>query len=291
MTFETLQALGTRIEDAFFIIGSCILLIEVAECLFKGRPKGRGLWEMAVSFSTQIPTLAFDVFIFSGAYVLYYIIAQSVVPWAIPVNGWTAALAIIVADFFYYWEHRTAHQIRLFWTQHAVHHSSRDYNIATALRFGPMESVWSLIAHLPMVFLGFPPELIFFGILSVLAYQTWLHTQLIGRLGIVELIFNTPSHHRVHHGCDAKYLDKNYAGVLIIWDRIFGTFQVEEETPCYGLKREFNSQNPVRVWFSEVPGLWRDLRSTGSFKEGFMLLFRSPNWRPNKPRGQQIAAE
>ncbi|MEM9878518.1 MAG: sterol desaturase family protein [Pseudomonadota bacterium] len=291
MTFETLQALGTRIEDAFFIIGSCILLIEVAERLFKGRPKGRGLWEMAVSFSTQIPTLGFDVFIFSGAYVLYYIIAQGVVPWAIPVNGWTAALAIIVADFFYYWEHRTAHQIRLFWTQHAVHHSSRDYNIATALRFGPMEGVWSLIAHLPMVFLGFPPELIFFGILSVLAYQTWLHTQLIGRLGIVELIFNTPSHHRVHHGCDAKYLDKNYAGVLIIWDRIFGTFQVEEETPCYGLKREFNSQNPVRVWFSEVPGLWRDLRSTGSFKEGFMLLFRSPNWRPNKPRGQQIAAE
>ena len=195
-------------------------------------------------------------------------------------------LAVIVADLTYYWEHRIAHEVRILWTQHAVHHSSRDFNIITGIRFGPLESVWSLIAHIPMALVGFPPELVFFGILTVLAYQTWIHTERIGRLGALELVLNTPSHHRVHHGSDRKYLDRNYAGILIIWDRMFGTFQEEEETPRYGLTRDFDTRNPLRVWFSEIPELTRDLGRSRSVREVFGYLFCRPGWAPNRTKSR-----
>ena len=194
--------------------------------------------------------------------------------------SWTTALlAILAADFANYWEHRIAHRVRIFWTQHTVHHSSRDYNIIKAIRFGPHESVWSLLAHMPLLLIGFPPELIFFGIIVVLAYQTWLHTELVGKLGRLEWVLNTPSHHRVHHECDQKYLDKNYAGILIIWDRMFGSFQEEEETPTYGLTTNFNSKNPIKVWFSEFPELWRNLKSSKTIAEIFGYLFNPPGWK------------
>ena len=280
MTAETIEQLGTRIDDAFFLIGAAIFLIELGEAFFKGSLRGRNIVEMFVSASTQIPYLLVEIFIMTGAYGLYYIIANALVPWSLPITWWTVVLAILLADFTYYWEHRVAHEVRILWTQHAVHHSSRDLNIVTGVRFGPLEGVWSLIAHIPMVFIGFPPELVFVGIITVLAYQTWIHTEAIGKLGVLEKVLNTPSHHRVHHGSDEKYLDKNYGGITIVWDRLFGTYQVEEETPRYGLKGDFDSQNPVRVWFSELPQLCRDVKAAKSFKELWMRLFARPDWEP-----------
>jgi len=276
MNIDAVDRLSTQIDDAFFLIGAAILLIEVATGWFKGDLKARSILEMIASASTQIPYLAGQIFFLTGAYGIYYILADIAVPWSLPVEWWTVALAVLVADFVYYWEHRIAHQVRILWTQHAVHHSSREFNIVTAIRFGPLESLWSFIAHIPLVLLGFAPELIFLGIISVLAYQTWLHTALIGKLGSFEAVLNTPSHHRVHHGSDDKYLDKNYGGILIIWDRMFGSFQVEEETPRYGLKRDFDSRNPLRVWFSELPQLWRDLKSANGPKELMLQLFQRP---------------
>ncbi len=287
MNSDLIAELGTNIDDAFFIIGAAILLIEIAEAWFKGSLKARTLGEMLISGSTQVPSILVEVFILSGAYGLYYVLAQTVVPWSVPVSWWGLALAVLFADFTYYWEHRISHQIRILWTQHAVHHSSRHMNIMTGLRFGPFEGVWTLIAHLPLVFLGFSPEMIFFGILSVLAYQTWIHTELLGKLGWVEGLLNTPSHHRVHHGSDRKYLDKNYGGILIIWDRLFGSFQIEEETPIYGLTRDFDSRNPLEVWFSELPELGRDLRAARTGREAWMRLFGKPGWTPNPRRDQK----
>jgi len=280
LTTDILEGLGTQLENAFFLIGAAILLIELAEAWFKGALKGRKIVEMIASASTQIPSIAFETFIMTGAYAVYYILAEAFVSWTIPITWWTIALGLLVADFIYYWEHRIAHEVRLLWTQHAVHHSSRDYNIVTAIRFGPFEGVWALIVHIPMILIGLPPEMVFFGQLSVLAYQTWIHTETIGKLGPLEKVLNTPSHHRVHHGSDDKYLDKNYAGILIIWDRIFGTFQVEEQTPRYGLKRDFDSPNPIHVWFSELPQLWRDLKAAKSGREVWMRLFARPEWQP-----------
>ena len=284
MSTDMIERLGTRIDDAFFIIAAVVFLIEIAESWFKGSLKGRSFLEMIASASTQIPYLAVEIFIMTGAYGLYFLIAESMVSWTLPITWWTIILALLVADFIYYWEHRIAHEVRILWTQHAVHHSSRDLNIVTSVRFGPFEAIWPLIIHIPMVLLGFPPEMVFFGSLSVLAYQTWIHTESIGKLGFVEKVMNTPSHHRVHHGCDDKYLDKNYGGILIVWDRLFGTFQVEEETPRYGLKRDFNSQNPLQVWFSEIPELWRDLRNAKGLHEIFMRLFARPGWKPGQGR-------
>lgn len=280
MNIETLQKLSTEIDDVFFIIGAIILLIEIAEAWFKGSLKSKNFLEMLASASTQIPYIIVEIFIMTSAYGAYYILAENVIPWELPLTWWVAVLAIIAADFTYYWEHRIAHQVRILWTQHAVHHSSREFNIITGVRFGPLEGVWSMVAYIPMIAVGFPPDLVFFGILSVLAYQTWIHTETIGKLGPIEWVLNTPSHHRVHHGSDRKYLDKNYGGISIIWDRVFGSFQIEEEKPNYGLMRDFDSQNPINVWFSEIPALWQDLKNAKNGREMFMRLFARPGWRP-----------
>ncbi|MCG8325866.1 MAG: sterol desaturase family protein, partial [Thiotrichales bacterium] len=199
-------------------------------------------------------------------------------------TAWTVALAVLVADFLYYWEHRLAHEVRILWLHHAVHHSSRHMNITTAFRFGPFEGVWGAVMLFPMVLMGFPPELAIFGGLVVLAYQTWLHTELIGKLGPLEWLLNTPSHHRVHHGSDDAYLDRNYGGILILWDRLFGSFQAETERPRYGLTRDFDSVNPLVVWFSELPQFFRDLAAARSWREVWMLTFGPPGWRP-EPHG------
>ncbi|MEX0370343.1 MAG: sterol desaturase family protein [Tateyamaria sp.] len=286
MTPAALELLGTRIDEAFLLIGLAILLIELAEVLFKGSHKGRTIAEMLVSASTQIPSIAVQVFILTGAYVIYYILAEVAQPWQVPLTWWGIGLAVVAADFTYYWEHRIAHQVRLLWTQHAVHHSSRDYNIITGIRFGPLEGVWNLIMHIPLVFLGFSPEMIFFGIIVVLAYQTWIHTEVIGKLGWFDKVMNSPANHRVHHGCDDKYIDKNYGGITVIWDQLFGTFQAEEETPRYGLKRDFDSRNPIKVWFSELPGLWHDVTRARTWREAWRYMMRPPGWKPSPDRGE-----
>ncbi|MEM6619280.1 MAG: sterol desaturase family protein [Pseudomonadota bacterium] len=276
-----LDLLTIRIDEAFFMIGAAILLIEIGEMAFKGELRAKTFAEMLVSASTQIPYIVVNTLFLTGAYGVYWVIAYAL-PWSIPVTWWSVLLVVFLADIFYYWEHRIAHEVRVLWTQHAVHHSSRDMNMVTAVRFGPLEGLWSLIIHIPLALMGFAPEAIILGVVAVLAYQTWLHTELIGKLGPLEKVLNTPSHHRVHHGCDEKYLDKNYGGILIIWDRLWGTFQAEEETPRYGLARDFDSRNPVRVWFSELPALGRDLASARSLREAWGYLFGRPGWTPRR---------
>ena len=288
MTANWVYELATQIDEAFFLIGAAILLIEIAEALFKRDHVGKTFLEMVVSASTQIPYLLVETLILTFGYAMYYVIAETVVPWSLPMTWWVIVAVLVLADITYYWEHRIAHEVRLLWTQHAVHHSSRDYNMVTGVRFGPLEGVWSLIAHLPLIFMGFAPELVFFGVIVVLAYQTWLHTELIGKLGPVEWVLNTPSHHRVHHGADDKYLDKNYGGITIVWDRLFGTFQREEETPRYGLKRDFDSKNPGVVWFSEWPALIRDVTQAESWSEAWAYLVKRPGWQPARKGSSKV---
>lgn len=280
MTNDQVFQLATRIDDAFFLIGAAIFAIEILEALLKRSLTGKTIWEMVVSGSTQIPYLLVEATLMTGAYAAFYALGDGLIPWSIPNTWWALVLALAFADLTYYWEHRIAHQVRLLWTQHAVHHSSRDMNIITGVRFGPLESVWALIMHVPMVIMGFAPEVVLGASLVVLAYQSWLHTELIGKLGPLEWILNTPSHHRVHHGSDDKYLDRNYGGILIVWDRTFGTFQEEEETPIYGLNRHFDSQNPFVVWFSEIPQLLHDLRAARGWSGIWGRLFRAPGWKP-----------
>lgn len=278
MTSVELTELGLAIDEVFFLVAGAVFLFELLAAAINKRLEVRTFKDMLASISTQLPYLLAEVFIFGGVYLAYVSMSESFVTWTMPINVWTVIAAILASDFIYYWEHRLAHEVRLLWTQHAVHHSSRFMNVIVAIRFGPFEGAVSGIIHLPLVLLGFPPELVLFGIVTVLAYQGWLHTESIGRLGVLDQFLNTPSNHRVHHGCDEKYLDKNYGGILIIWDRIFGTYQAEEEHPTFGLKRAFESVNPFVVWISEWPGLFRDLGSTASLSDALRVLFAHPDW-------------
>ncbi len=280
MNSSALERLGNSIDESFLLIGVAMLVIELTKGLFTRTLKWRGVADMLASASTQIPFLLIEVFVLAFAYSFYTLVYENYITWGFGINLTGILLAIVVADFFYYWEHRFAHVVRVLWIHHAVHHSSRYMNIITGVRFGPFEGVWSMIALFPMLLLGFAPELIIFGTLVVIAYQTWIHTELIGKLGPLEWFLNTPSHHRVHHGCDEKYLDKNYGGIFIVWDRLFGTFQEEEERPFYGLARDFDSVNPIKIWFSELPKFFVDLLKSKSISELCGRLFRPPHWQP-----------
>ena len=209
-----------------------------------------------------------------------------------PAGKWVAAVLLFLGvDLAYYWFHRIAHEYNAPWAGHVVHHSSEDYNLAVALRQGTFQGVFSWVFYLPLALLGFPPA--WFAAMSSFdtLYQFWIHTRLIGKLGPLELVLNTPSHHRVHHGRNPKYLDKNYAGTLIIWDRMFGTFQVEEEEPVYGLTKPLDSWNPlwanVHVWRD----LFRDAWLARRWVDKLRIWFMPQGWRPEGLPANPAAAE
>lgn len=259
------------------------LALELLNDLLTRRASGERFLETLSSLFTQVPYYFAEAIVFAGAVSLYFVVYEYI-PWKIPVNGLTVVLTLLAADFIYYVQHYCLHKVRLLWLAHSVHHSSQMMNTATAFRFSIFDPLVSVLFHFPLVLMGFNPILIVVGEILVLAYQFWIHNEIIGRLGPLEWVFNTPSHHRVHHGSDSKYLDRNYGGVLIIWDRLFGTFQKEEETPTYGLTTPMTSKNPVTVQFYEFPKLVRDLKQATSAGEASGYLFKAPGWQPTRGR-------
>ena len=194
---------------------------------------------------------------------------------------WAAAVALLLGvDLGYYWFHRISHERNLPWAGHVVHHSSEEYNLTVALRQGATQSLFSWVFYLPLALLGFPP--LWFLAVSAFdtLYQFWIHTRVIDRLGPLEWVLNTPSHHRVHHARNAQYLDKNYAGVLIVWDRWFGTFEPEVEPPVYGLTKPLDSWNPVwanlHVWADLVRDAWMAPR----WADKLRVWIAPQGWRP-----------
>ena len=188
-------------------------------------------------------------------------------------------ILLILQDFFYYWFHRASHRTRWMWAAHVAHHSSERMNFSTAFRQSlmyPIAGMW--LFWVPLVIIGFEPKWVIFAVLLNLGLQFFVHTQWIRTLGPLEYLFNTPSHHRVHHGRNPQYIDKNYAGVLIIWDKMFGTFEHEVETVRYGVTKPVESFNPLVVTFREWGDLFRDLRQKKlSFRQKLRLIFSPPN--------------
>lgn len=201
----------------------------------------------------------------------------------IPFAWWSWLLIFFLDDFAYYWNHRIAHRSRLFWASHVVHHSSEKYNLSTALRQTWTGSFYTFIFWIWISFLGFHPLMILTQMSISLIYQYWIHTELINKMpSWFEFIFNTPSHHRVHHGSNPLYLDKNHAGILIIWDRMFGTFQpeLEEEKVVYGLTTNINTFNPLKIAFNEWIAMFKDVFSSKtSFVNKLKYLIKPPGWR------------
>lgn len=270
----------TAIDEYTLVLAAALLSFEILRDLVRGRLSRLKVFDTLACLSTQIPFLAMAIATYGLTITLAYSVYYGLTPYHIPVNPWTLLLAVLVADFVYYWEHRLSHEIRLLWISHAVHHSAPIMNTAVAYRFGVFDPLISLVSTLALVLIGFEPIMAFFGQVVVLAYQVWIHTETIGRLGVLDRIVNTPSNHRVHHGADEKYLDRNYGAILMLWDQLFGTYQREEETPRYGLKEPIDTVNPIKVWFSEIPRLYRDMRSARSVSEGMAFLYRPPGWRP-----------
>lgn len=196
-------------------------------------------------------------------------------------HGWVAWLVAIVGiDFMYYWDHRAGHEVRLLWASHVVHHSSQHYNLSTALR-QTWTGEYTFLFFIPVVAVGVPVEIALAAWSANLLYQFWIHTEAIDRMwGWFEWVFNTPSHHRVHHGSQSQYLDRNYAGILIVWDRLFRTFEPEDERVVYGLTKNIETHNPFKVATHELVAWWGDVRSARSWRDRVGYTFRNPGWAP-----------
>ncbi len=225
--------------------------------------------------------------------VLFKIIPFTVYTWVwqhriatIELNHVTDYLWLFLGiEFCYYWYHRSTHRIRWFWATHLVHHSSEYFNFSAAYRLGWTAPISGhFIFFTPLAWLGFPPLAILVTLSLNLLYQFWVHTELVPKLGILEWVFNTPSHHRVHHAFNDRYIDCNYGGVLIVFDRLFGTFVEEtDEEPCrYGLTQPIRSNNPVKIAFAGWRSLWQDLSQAQTLRERIQYLILPPNWRPDR---------
>ena len=278
---EYIEYVSFDIYDWTIVFALAFLALELINDVANKRMSRSRFYETLSSCFTQVPYYLTEAFVFGGAVYVYFTIHESI-SWQLPVDLSMALLVLLLADFTYYVEHFFMHKVRLFWLAHSVHHSSTDMNTATAFRFSIFDPLASAIFHLPLVLMGFNPILIFAAEVIVQAYQFWLHNEMVGKLGPIEWFFNTPSHHRVHHGSNPKYIDKNYGGILIIWDRLFGTFQKEDELPTYGLTTPMTSKNPITVQFYEFPRLFRDLSTAKGAREVISYIFRAPGWQPNR---------
>jgi sterol desaturase/sphingolipid hydroxylase (fatty acid hydroxylase superfamily) len=201
---------------------------------------------------------------------------------------WAWALIFFADDFTYYWFHRVSHECRLFWASHVVHHSSQRYNLSTALRQTWTGSFMGFIFWLWMPLVGFPPAMIMtIGAISLL-YQFWIHTELIRSMGPVERVLNTPAHHRIHHASNARYLDRNHGGTLIVWDKLFGTFAPEDpsDAPRFGLTKNIRTYSPIRIAFHEWSDMVRDAWRAPDWRSKFLYVFGNPGWRPEPSIGR-----
>lgn len=237
-------------------------LKDTAACL------SMGLGNLVVMFGAKTMTLG----IFVGLYEFRL--------FEIPTSVWWAwALLILAEDFCYYWFHRFGHEVRFFWAAHVNHHSATSYNLSTALRQSWTGPLVGWVFWVPLPLLGFDPLMIVTVQAISLLYQYWIHTELIDTMGPLEWVFNTPSHHRVHHGTEALYLDRNYAGILIVWDRLFGTFEPETARPHYGLTTNLDTYNPVKIAFHEWVAITRDVRQAGTWRGRLGYILAPPGWR------------
>lgn len=223
---------------------------------------------------------------FVGAVVLFaaYYFIMPFALFEIEMTPWTWAAALLLGDFLYYWMHRTEHEVRFFWAYHVTHHSSPEFDLTTAFRLNWIELLFEWLFLIPMLIIGFDPVVTLIAVAANATYQTWIHTQKIGKLGFLDKIINTPSAHRVHHGSNPEYLDKNYGGVLMIWDHLFGTYQEEQAPVKFGITKPVESINPFVLNFHEYAAILRDAWRAKSWRDAWNYVFAHPGWEPEAPK-------
>jgi len=212
---------------------------------------------------------------------LFYLLYNFYHVFEIPFTWWAWLILLFAEDFCYYWFHRISHESRFFWASHVVHHSSQKYNLSTALRQTWSGGFYTFIFWIPLIIIGFHPVMVLVQMSVSLIYQYWIHTEFVDKMPEwFEGIFNTPSHHRVHHATNPQYLDRNHAGIFIIWDRLFGTFEPEIEKPVYGLVKNIDTYNPLKIAFAEWYAMMKDFfTSRTSIVNRVRYLLKAPGWK------------
>lgn len=257
--------------STFFVllIAELIASIQTKQALFDKDDTWVNLTLGLITFISKVGT--------KGLILALYIWIYQFVPFKLPEDSVLYfLLALLVNDLFFYWFHRISHTTRFFWALHVAHHSSEKLNITTAMRGNFLNNLFHAIFWIPMLFMGFSPWVVIMTDAISYFYQLWLHTRIIPKLGPMEYIFNTPSHHRVHHASNEQYIDRNYAAIFIFWDRIFGSFEVEDETPKFGLTKPFNTNNPLKVAFYELGEVYKSTMRQNSWAARVKELFRKP---------------
>lgn len=268
------------------VLATPVFLALIALEFVVGRRRGRDTYRLndalnsiGLGIMSQITGL-FVTLLTLGIYTAVY---RHLAIWSLPTDSIAVWLGALIAyDFCYYWHHRAGHRVALFWASHAVHHQSEDYNLSTALRQTSGGWVAGWIFYLPMALAGVPPLVFAVVALIDLLYQYWVHTQQIGKLGWFDRWFCAPSNHRVHHAVNDRYLDRNYGGILIVWDRLFGSYESEDERePCvYGTRTPLHSWNPVWANLQVYWDLAKDSWRTASWADKLRVWFKPPGWRP-----------
>lgn len=269
-------------ELIYFAVPAFIGLMAVELLVYGRLRRGHGYEpkDTAASLSMGIGNVAVSL--------VSKLIALAVFAWAYEhrvLDLGTSALAwvllIPLEDLCYYWFHRLHHEVRFLWAAHENHHSSRYYNLSTALRQSWTTPFTGIVFWVPLALAGFSPAMIFTAQAISLLYQFWIHTELMGRLGPLEWVFNTPSHHRVHHGRNVRYLDRNHGGILIVWDRLFGTFEPEGEPVDFGLTKNIETFNPLRIASHEFVSIARDVIRATRLRDALGFVFMPPGWSPD----------
>lgn len=281
---EYVEYIHQFIDNWGFTIAVIIFVFELLLLATRKLVTKNVLGDAAANFITLGLFIGINTFLIGVMYVgAFYWVYLNVSIIQLPTNLWTILGCILLADVAYYWEHRFIHRVGFGWATHAVHHSSPYFNISVAYRFGPLDGFMPLFFYLPLVVLGFNPLVIFLAEMIVQVYQTLLHTEAVKKLPKpIEYLFNTPSHHRVHHGSNTQYIDKNYAGIFIVWDRLFGTFEPEMETVVYGVTKPIETVNPFKIFSFGYINLFKQMLNAKSFRSAAGYFLRPPGWEPHE---------
>lgn len=271
------------ITDLLEIISWVFVVVAVSEMVFSFRTGRRdNLWEPLGNFACHAMSKLAETTFYGMIVIGIFLIVEELAIQHLEVNAVTWILCMLLTDFFYYWMHRVEHRVRILWTMHSIHHSSEEFDLTTGQRlffFGDIQ-LWAYF--IPVIFIGFDSAQVLTCMIIIFVYNAWLHTEYVPKLGILEYVFATPSIHRVHHGKNAQYIDKNFAGLFVIWDRLFGTYEEEQEAVRYGISTPVGSSNPIKITLHEFVLLAKDLSCAKSFSEKCGFLFRPPGWKPEQ---------
>ena len=274
------------LAGAFLLLGLPFFIVEMVSIVRNKTATWHRISGVLTSLFCMVPVGVAEALTVGFWFAGFYGVAQ-VAPAELPVTLFTAAICLLAVDFLYYWEHRIAHQVNLLWaSSHSVHHSADHFDQSVAGRGSIFDFVWTPLFYLPLVVIGFDPLLVFACYGLMLAWQQWIHTETIGLLPLLDPWLNTPSNHRVHHGRNPEYLDKNYGGILMVWDRLFGSYQSETAAVDYGLVGQLKSRNPWTVQVFVLNKLIKDLRAARSWGQIGKLIFG----RPDQATAQQNTA-